>query len=270
MSIRQLSRLSALSTRQAAVTATSRIVLLHQCRSAGFSKILAESTLATPPEHIRPIAVPQPKITLPPETDFMLQNQVKHVTVEIDGESHSYDTLFLRDLCPCPRCVDTSTRQKLFNTTDIPDTIIPRAIRVKTNNKLEVIWNHPMHHPHVSLYDAELLLRYSTPERVRHFRHPMPKAVYWDGDMMKENTMRTDYEEFLENDQMLHRVLLHLHLYGLAYFVNVPHENTDGTEISNLARRFGEIKQTFYGTTWDVKSVPESKNIAYYPLSCPY
>jgi gamma-butyrobetaine dioxygenase len=62
---------------------------------------------------------------------------------------------------------------------------------------------------------------------------------------------------------MLHRVLVQLHLYGLAYFVNVPSINTDGAEISALASRIGEIKQTFYGKTWDVKSVPQSKNIAY-------
>jgi len=84
---------------------------------------------------------------------------------------------------------------------------------------------------------------------------------------MRENMLKTDYHAFLKDDELLHRVLIQLQQYGLAYFVNVPSENTDGTEIANLGSRFGEIKQTFYGKTWDVKSVAQSKNIAYHTCS---
>jgi hypothetical protein len=215
------------------------------------------------PEHIRPIPTLRPVISLPSETTASLETGNSDVTVEIDGQRFSYDKFFLRDLCPCPKCIDPSTRQKLFNTTDIPFEILPRALRVKSNGLLEIIWNHPEHHPHVSHYEPELLLRYSTQERIKHFRFPLPKQVYWDDEMMKENMFKADYETFLKDDAMLHKVLMQLHLYGLAYFVNIPKENTDGTEVTNLASRFGEVKQTFYGKTWDVKSVPQSKNIAY-------
>jgi hypothetical protein len=214
------------------------------------------------PEHIRPIPTLRPVISLPPETATSIEHRKYDITVEIDGHRHVYDNFFLRDLCPCPKCIDPSTRQKLFNTTDISTDIVPRAMRVKSNGLLEIIWNYPEKHPHVSHYDPELLLRYSTPERTRHFRSPLPKQVYWDGEMMKENMIKVDYESFLKDDAMLHKVLMQLHLYGLACFVNVPSANTDGTEVSNLATRFGEVKQTFYGKTWDVKSIPQSKNIA--------
>jgi alpha-ketoglutarate-dependent taurine dioxygenase len=81
--------------------------------------------------------------------------------------------------------------------------------------------------------------------------------------MMRENMLRTDYNAFLNDDKMLHRVLLQLQIYGLAFFSNVPSVETEGVEIVNLAMRIGEVKQTFYGKTWDVKSIPDSKNIAY-------
>ena len=165
-------------------------------------------------------------------------------------------------MCPCPKCVDTSTRQKLFNTTDLPIDIVPRAIKVKSKGVLEVIWNYPEEHPHVSHYDPELLLRYSTSKRKRDFRFPAPRPVYWDGEMMKQNILRVDYESVLKDDETLHQLLMQIHLYGLAYFVNVPSVNTDGKELIKLAERIGEVKQTFYGKAWDVKSVPESKNIA--------
>src|SRR5579871_3347569 len=233
-----------------------------QCRPAtSFSKVLA-STM-TPPEHIRPIPTYRPRLSLGPETNTNLESRKPDILVEIDGEPHTFDTFFLRDACPCPKCVDPSTRQKLFNTTDIPDDIAPRAIRLKNKGSLEVIWDHPVDHPHVSHYEPELLLHYSTPERRRHFRFPLQQQIYWDGEMMRENLLKVDYNAFLTDDQMLHKVLVQLHLYGLAFFVNVPSVNTDGGEIENLASRIGEVRQTFYGKTWDVKSLPQSKNIAY-------
>jgi len=238
-----------------------------QHRSTSFSRILASSALANPPEHIRPLPTTRPRLALPREIGSHLAEKSSTVEVEIDGEWCSYDTLLLRDMCPCPKCVDSSTRQKLFNTTDLPSDIVPRAIQVKSKGVLEVIWNYPEEHPHVSHYDPELLLRYSTTKRRRDFRFPAPRPVYWDGEMMKRNILRVDYESVLKDDETLHQLLMQLHLYGLAYFVNVPSANTDGKELIKLAERIGEVKQTFYGKVWDVKSVPESKNIASPPPS---
>lgn len=235
----------------------------YQCRLASFKPEPASTILATPPGPIRPIPTSRPNVTLPPDTNDAIEQLKRDVTVEIDNERVTYDAFFLRDLCPCPKCVDSSTRQKLFNTTDLPDDVVPRSMRIKSKGDLEVIWNYPEDHPHISHYDPELLLQYSSPERRRHFRFPMPKKVHWDGEIMKDNILRTDYEAFLNDDEMLHRALIQLHRFGLMYFINVPSENTDGTEIARLAERIGEVKQTFYARTWDVKSVPQSKNIAY-------
>jgi Gamma-butyrobetaine hydroxylase-like, N-terminal/Taurine catabolism dioxygenase TauD, TfdA family len=233
------------------------------CRSASFSKVLAQEALARPPEHIRPLPTLRPRLSLPIGADRSFENHKREIIVEIDGNEYSFDTFFLRDLCPCPKCLDASTKQKLFNTTDLPDDIVARALRIKSKGQLEVIWSAPEDHPHVSFYEPELLLQYSSPERRRHFRNPAGRQVYWDGDMMRDNMLRVDYQTFLESDEALHKMLVQLHRYGLAYFSNVPSQNTDGAEIGKLAERFGDIKRTFYGKTWDVKSVPESKNIAY-------
>ena len=220
---------------------------------------------ASPAERIPKTTFADRRLSLPPDTDYHIELGKRDIGVEIDGELIRYDSLFLRDICPCPQCVDPSTRQKLFNTTDIPDSVLPQSMRVQSNGKLEVIWNHPDQHPHKSFYDPELLYRYSSSETRQAYRSPAPKKVYWDGELMAEKITRTDYQEFLNDDATLHKVLLQLHLYGLTFFVNVPSANTDGTEIIKLARRFGEVKQTFYGTVWDVKSVAQSKNIAYEP-----
>jgi hypothetical protein len=214
------------------------------------------------PEVIRDPRRDRSRIVVPPGTISALNSA--DLNIEVDGETYAYDHIFLRDLCPCPKCIDPSTRQKLFNTTDLDlDSTHPVSMEVKSKGLLTIKWGQPDGRVHVSRYDADLLLRYSNKERTRRFRAPLPRQVYWDGDMMRANVLRVDYNTFLKDDEMLHRVLVQLHLYGLAYFVNVPSINTDGAEISALASRIGEIKQTFYGKTWDVKSVPQSKNIAY-------
>ena len=236
-------------------------------RAVSRSQVLAHDAPAPTgaPEHIRPLPAIRPRLSLPLGADRSFENHKQEVTVEIDGEQHSFDALFLRDLCPCPKCLDPSTRQKLLNTTDIPDEIVADSLRIKPSGQLEVIWSEPEEHPHVSFYEPEVLLQYSSPERKRHFRNPAGRQVYWDGEMMRDNILRVDYKSFLESDEVLHRMLVQIHRFGLAYFVNVPSENTDGTEIARIAERFGDIKRTFYGKTWDVKSVPQSKNIAYIP-----
>jgi gamma-butyrobetaine dioxygenase len=230
-----------------------------------FSRAFSSSPPAIHSEQITPIPLSKHRLSLPPDTDYTINVKKRDIGIEIDGTPYRFGAFFLRDLCPCPKCVDPSTRQKLFNTTDIPEHIYPRAIRVQPKDKLEITWNYPENSPHKSFYDPELLARYSSPERRRHFRFPFPRQIYWDGDLMRDSIIRTDYEVFLNDDRALHQVLLQLHLYGLTYIVNTPSSKTEGEEIINLAQRIGEVKQTFYGKTWDVKSVAQSKNIAYQP-----
>ena len=53
-----------------------------------------------------------------------------------------------------------------------------------------------------------------------------------------------------------------LERYGLLFIRNIP---DDPDAVEGIAERIGNIKNTFYGKTWDVKSVPDSKNIAFVP-----
>lgn len=48
--------------------------------------------------------------------------------------------------------------------------------------------------------------------------------------------------------------------HGLLLVREVPHyENA----VEDMALRIGNLRDTFYGRTWDVKSVPQAKNVAY-------
>jgi alpha-ketoglutarate-dependent taurine dioxygenase len=64
----------------------------------------------------------------------------------------------------------------------------------------------------------------------------------------------------MHDDATLFRALQQLHIYGMLIVRNVP---DDENSVSNIGERIGPIKTTFYGYTWDVRSVPEAKNVAY-------
>jgi gamma-butyrobetaine dioxygenase len=54
--------------------------------------------------------------------------------------------------------------------------------------------------------------------------------------------------------------------YGIVFFSGVPTEDKSdaGCELAKLSASMGAIRRTWYGEqTWDVRSVPNSKNIAY-------
>jgi alpha-ketoglutarate-dependent taurine dioxygenase len=63
----------------------------------------------------------------------------------------------------------------------------------------------------------------------------------------------------MKNDEALWEVLKQLRQYGLVFIKNVPGENGPAA----MGKRVGRLRDTFYGATWDVKSVPQAKNIAY-------
>ena len=104
----------------------------------------------------------------------------------------------------------------------------------------------------------------SSPQKHRaetRMNHP---AVLWDEKLMKEKVLWLDYEEYSKTEEGLLKALKHLQDYGLVFVRGVP---TEDQEVVKVAERIGHLRETFYGRTWDVKSVPDAKNIAYTNLN---
>lgn len=87
----------------------------------------------------------------------------------------------------------------------------------------------------------------------------LPPRTLWDVEDYNE-VPDMSYQEYMESDPALYTVLNQLHTHGLAFVTNVPESEKS---VSAIAERIGPIKNTFYGYTWDVRSVPDSKNVAY-------
>jgi alpha-ketoglutarate-dependent taurine dioxygenase len=86
-------------------------------------------------------------------------------------------------------------------------------------------------------------------------------ASVWDAAKIRKELRFLDWQSVLHDDGSLLTLLNSLHEYGLVFLKSIPKEEVNGPQ--KLADRIGRIRNTFYGPTWDVKSVPNAKNIAY-------
>lgn len=188
--------------------------------------------------------------------------------MSIDGDPRTFDTVFLRDSCTCPQCVDPHSKQKLFQTSDIPEDIEAKCKAVVNQGKqsvVEIEWANdvkgygPTHRTRHSIdwlrrsLNTELLLRGG----VRH-----DERVLWNKEKITRDNKWIDYADWMGRDEVLLDALSHLDKYGLLFLRNVPESEES---VVDIAGRIGTLKDTFYGRTWDVRSKQKAENIAYTP-----
>lgn len=190
----------------------------------------------------------------------------KRLRVTMDNKLVTFDHLFLRDACKCPRCVHPSTQQKLFRTVDIPESIFPKTSEFLPNGTLRITWNNDIpgipaegEEPHVSEYSPERLKTYSSLRSRIRARYNDQSQVIWDKRVMERDVQWMEYKDYMKSDRALFGALRALSTHGLVFVRGIP---DDSDAVEGLAERIGNLKDTFYGRTWDVKSVKESKNIA--------
>jgi len=201
------------------------------------------------------------------------------IVISTPGSSKNttLNPIWLRDNCPCPECIHPSTRQKLHASSQIPLDIQASSVKA-TPQGLELTWSKGLEDVgdwedpkkgqagHMSVYSWDMVSGSygSSPQKHRaetRMNHP---AVLWDEKLMKEKVLWLDYEEYSKTEEGLLKALKHLQDYGLVFVRGVP---TEDQEVVKVAERIGHLRETFYGRTWDVKSVPDAKNIAYTNLN---
>lgn len=188
---------------------------------------------------------------------------------------------WLRDNCACSRCLQASTKQRLHKSSDyfsqatLPETLVSienRAGRVG----LAVIWaglhkmtgagtGTPVAHPS-SFFPLEDLVRTSTPSLYTRQDPLFFPASTWNKQKLLESpTLRVPYDAFKSSPTALHAALAQVTSYGLVVLTGVPTDKTEDAacELRAAMEQIGELRNTFYGQTWDVKAIKDSKNIAY-------
>ncbi|KAJ3086237.1 hypothetical protein HK102_013374 [Quaeritorhiza haematococci] len=245
---------------------TENIVLASSLRSARCSRPLA-AAVATAPEQLSSDSI----------ADFKLHNNSLTINWTKEGASGTFHYPWLRDHCQCPLCVHPSNRQKLHNSGDVPVTVQPTSVRLVPSEGweplLEVVWptqslrakkTGPVtsNEQHVSTYELSFLKRYNYSMSEGKRRQAKRPAI-WDGKMFEDRNRVVSYKDFMNSTDVMREAFRFFRDYGLLFLKDVPVEDH---AIETVATSFGPIRETFYGRTWDVKSKPNAKNIAYTSL----
>lgn len=184
--------------------------------------------------------------------------------LDIPSLNTTYAYRWLRDACTCPACVHPSTQQKLHRTSDIPASIAPESVDM-SDDGVHISWaGADRHH---SFIPRALLAAHASPTALHSFHNDVPVAL-WPTAAALLTASGTDLEvpyEELATPRGLLRAITQLQCTGILFLRDVPMDDTTdaGCEVRTMAARFAEVRDTFYGDVWNVKTVNEIRNIAY-------
>ncbi|EEH39187.2 gamma-butyrobetaine dioxygenase [Paracoccidioides lutzii Pb01] len=183
------------------------------------------------------------------------------VTVKLGNNAYYiYSGIRLRDACTCAKCVDSSTKQRDFRMSDIPVDIKARTAEVQ-NGKLVVTWINDIagyDESHISTYSADQLTALSAGEK--YFRAKIRKRTSWDKSLIEKHQHWVSFKDYMEDETKFALAMRSLNEFGIMFVKDIP-ESAEMVE--KIATRMGPLRNSFYGETWDVRSVPDAKNVAY-------
>lgn len=177
-----------------------------------------------------------------------------------------FDPIVLRDSCICPKCVDPSTKQKNFATTDIPESISVKESKVLPNGTTEIQWENDIEgfsepgEVHATILPEHYFAIHNGIATISADRHGNLEPRHWWRKRITNELQYVEYEQYMTTDEVLYLALRQLVKHGLLLVRGVP----DSEEaVENIASRIGNLRDSLYGRTWDVRSIPEAKNVAY-------
>ncbi|KAG2177139.1 hypothetical protein INT43_007796 [Umbelopsis isabellina] len=189
-------------------------------------------------------------------------NGTNQVQVQWDTDvSSSYQNVWLRDHCRCPKCFHPQTLQRLVNTFNIPKDIQSKSVQA-TEKGLTIVWDND---DHESVYDWDWLKNhsYNPPLKGKVDLTP-PKPILWGAEIAK-NPPIVQYEEAMNTQAGLAKWLNNIEVYGFSFVDGVP-ITLEATE--QLARRICFIRESHYAAgIWDFTSNLAFADTAYTDLA---
>ncbi|EFE30684.1 Gamma-butyrobetaine hydroxylase subfamily protein, putative [Trichophyton benhamiae CBS 112371] len=181
-----------------------------------------------------------------------------HIPIKVNGEIIYFEPLHLRDSCPCDRCIHPSTKQRTFETAQIPLDITAKSV-IEGEDSFIIEWARDIKgfESHTSTFPASYLQKLTT---VQLGSKPADPAYYWNKSTFEKTDHWISYDDYMNNPEAFRSAMMQLNRYGLLFLRGVP-EDTES--VSRVATQIGPIKNTLYGPTWDVRNIPNPKNVAY-------
>lgn len=168
-----------------------------------------------------------------------------------DGRQSLFHYFWLRDNCPQLR--HKSTNHRVVETSSIPPDVRPALAEVNTNGELHVIWAHDQHE---SCFAPAWLRTYDYANGAHRVRR---QPALWDSTL-GSLVPRASYPALCSDDSIKRAYLAQFRDYGVGILHAVP--PIPGT-VLEVAKGFGEVRSTSWGTLFDVKSMPNANSVAY-------
>lgn len=171
--------------------------------------------------------------------------------VWVDGSVSVFHYVWLRDNSPQRRHPETGHRVE--ETSAISADVRPVDVTIDGEGRLQIDWGPD---DHVSLFEPDWLRRYDYSNNVR--LEP-PAVTLWDASVGAA-LPRAAYPTVFADPDARRGFLRGFCAYGLAILTDVPVQ--PGT-VLEVARLFGEVRSTSWGTVFDVVSMPNANSVAY-------
>ncbi|GKT41066.1 gamma-butyrobetaine dioxygenase [Colletotrichum spaethianum] len=206
---------------------------------------------------------------------YVTQQKDPHLLHIVDASTEKpravFDAAWLRDRCPCPQCISPTSGNKAFATSEIPGDIRFAEVQELADGSVQVRWDNDIPRAaaadHVSVFPAtgQDALRVMTLEKpvlfARHDWAPDHMSKFgWTKETLTPRLLKMHYEDFMSGDASFRDAVLSLSQIGLVFLTGVPQTET---AVADIALKFGAVKETFYGRTWNVISKPDAENVAY-------
>ena len=186
----------------------------------------------------------------------------EYLTIHWDnGQSSDFHYLWLRDNCTCAECVSTLTREQMFEICDVPLDIKAISATITDENRLSVQWDFDSHQ---SLYHPGWLKAHCYSEEAREQRKILPKI--WDKQRISQQLPVHAFSKIMQQDADLLTWLRDLRDYGITLVTAV---DTTGSALKAVAERIAFIRETNFGTLFEVKAKPNANSTAYTTLRLP-
>jgi alpha-ketoglutarate-dependent taurine dioxygenase len=248
---------------------------LEQISSVNSQSITANAELPSPiPQTIEPKGDPQnsaPSVSERTNASAAPQRTAKRHSFYV-GAQELYLHLgpkktltlpytYLRDLCQCRVCKDEHSKQRSFRTSDIPTNIAPSRVNWD-GKKLSITWARDIlgsENAHESTWDRSFLQR---PVLNTHRQHSSRNSgpVSWVKSRMDKMQHWVSYEDYMNDEFKFAFSMRQLQRLGLIFVKDIPESRQ---MVEKIATRMGPLRNTFYGSTFDVRTVPEATNVAY-------
>ncbi|MFI8223824.1 gamma-butyrobetaine dioxygenase [Pseudomonas sp. NPDC085632] len=190
-----------------------------------------------------------------------VQTLADRVAIEwADGRISPFHHVWLRDNCPCPKCVYNITREQVFEIVDAAEDLKPVAAHIDTDGCLRIDWQDG----HLSRFDPGWLRAHAYDDDSRAERLAgKPKPYLWRSDLQLPVF---DYSALMNDNAALLQWLITVRDIGLTQVRGVP---TEPGSLKLIAQRIAFIRESNFGVLFNVQSKADADSNAYTAFNLP-